>query len=874
MSTILLNFKKYFGEVNQAFPLSHLFQISVLISTALMVVDILNVPTQLINSCQANLLYVLIASVILLLITWLFNLHMQDLFALAAISVLDSIIIISFFSGTLCTITIALMGEGVTYKITLSSVLSITSIAGLISRIIYHSRAIKKSQSYHNNVFDLKSVYLNDFIYKGDGPILIAEEDVDYDLLMRNGLINRLYSAIRSCKPGKSFVIGLEGDWGSGKTTILNNVKAKLNATNGPEHQLVIIDEFNPWIFGTQESLLLAMFDSILKHSGMKYSVFRSQKMLEELIEVVTGNYAAGGIIKGLSLTASKRLDQINRIKNRINSYLQTNNKAIVFFIDNIDRAEASNIIFLFKLIGTIFDLQRVVYVLSYDRKRVAGILQNTLEIDQHYIEKVIQQEIKVPAIHQEQLEIVYSTFIKNILGSYGVNPEEMKRYIPIEKCIFSQVTDLRKFKRLINSAFSVPFCDGNTLYKRDLLAIAVVHFVNPDLYDAIYSNRKFFISHDQIHDMRVWGASFNNESFNKEGKAFYDQLFSTVDKDYIELLAELFPYVKRYCAHQELQYTYAYSDPEYDNIAKKSRICSAKYFDLYFSYGTNDYLIIGKGIAEFIGAIDHSGTYISINELINSKILSLPKAQHKEWFERLQNFLDEIVDIKKYLVGKALFANIYQIDSSGEFFGLNAQSRVEVIIALVLEECTDENFEDFVTSICHDYLKLKPINSVIYWLEHSKSENKSDVTLRKERLEKAYQAMCTDITQKQINLYSDRYYHIRNIWSLYSFYESSSTDVVKKYINGIISASSIYRILGDLVSQSMGDGYSYSIADKNFSLLFEDCVNVDILIQENPPRNDSEVFVQKVYQEYKTGTPDVWGDKSLSSFSEIRLDL
>lgn len=59
----------------------------------------------------------------------------------------------------------------------------------------------------------------------------------------------------------------LKGAWGSGKTTILNNVKDKLSKEN-----LVFIDE--PWVYNDEKSLLVAFFDSIMKEINCGFRVF------------------------------------------------------------------------------------------------------------------------------------------------------------------------------------------------------------------------------------------------------------------------------------------------------------------------------------------------------------------------------------------------------------------------------------------------------------------------------------------------------------------------------------------------------------------------------------------------------------------------
>ena len=70
----------------------------------------------------------------------------------------------------------------------------------------------------------------------------------------------------------------------------------------------------------------------------------------------------------------------------QIGSYLLDQNKKVVFVIDNLERASAENIIFLFKLISTVFDLPNIIYLLSYDQARMNEILSDTAQINPKFV--------------------------------------------------------------------------------------------------------------------------------------------------------------------------------------------------------------------------------------------------------------------------------------------------------------------------------------------------------------------------------------------------------------------------------------------------------------------------------------------------------
>lgn len=80
--------------------------------------------------------------------------------------------------------------------------------------------------------------------------------------------------------------------------------------------------------------------------------------------------------------------DKSNRLKKIINAYLKNNNKKILFIIDNIERADKENIIFLFKLINNILNFDNTFYLLSFDDERMRKIFDKDLKIDFEYLKK------------------------------------------------------------------------------------------------------------------------------------------------------------------------------------------------------------------------------------------------------------------------------------------------------------------------------------------------------------------------------------------------------------------------------------------------------------------------------------------------------
>src|SRR5699024_359165 len=241
--------------------------------------------------------------------------------------------------------------------------------------------------------------------------------------------------------------------------TIIKNVKKMIKENN---KDIILIDEFNPWIYGDENALLLNMFNLILQKSGFKYNYLFTENMAKDLSEFIL-EVNKSNLIKSIFFK-----NRAINMKSRINKYLKLSGKKVVFFIDNIDRAEKENVILLFKLVGSILDFDRITYILSFDDNRIKNIFKKDLSIDYEYLKKIINLQIRVPEIDKTILINLYGTSLKKILVMCGENNENLNNYDSFIEFISNEGLDLRDFKRFINSAVNRSFKTKNYLHKKD----------------------------------------------------------------------------------------------------------------------------------------------------------------------------------------------------------------------------------------------------------------------------------------------------------------------------------------------------------------------------------------------------------------------
>lgn len=855
--------KTYLSEVKKYYDYIFVCKYAILLTSLLFIIDVFNFPTNLLFSHNSKVTIIFLVLFTLFVLLTVVELHLFDAIKIISVNIIDAITLIILLSSILYGGISFLYSTLNSYKIVSLILILIIATVLIIVRSIRIKRSIEKVEEYQSNVVDLKDIYNGDFSITQGKPIMVSEKEVDYDLLNRSSVINLLYDTVQNCNPNDGFVISLEGSWGSGKTTIINNVKKKLESNE----DLIIIDELDPWSYSNQESLFYSMFDTIIQKSGIKVNTLLTKQMADSIYGDLFGNKRTN-IIKNLF----KPNDTIDLLKNRINDYLKFSGKRVVFFIDNIDRAESENIILLFKLVGNVFDFKRVIYVLSFDNDRVKMAFENNLSIDYQYLKKIIQLQIRVPAVDRNVLVGTMNKCINNILISYGEERKNLGSYQSIINKICRLTDDLRDFKRFINSVLAISINNISYLDVRDLLTIEFIRINNIHLYESIYKNRKYFISHDKIVDSEIYYTSYNKKEFNASAKQFFKTLFEEQDNSkYIDLLQEIFPYVKKYNTNQELEYdsNLIVRDESYPEISKHKRICSGKYFDLYFTKTENEYLVIGNLVEGFVNKLNKVQISDEILQIFNDLLESVPNYYHKELFERLQFFLDDIENNRVYDLIINLFKNIGKIDDSLAFFSLSARSRVEIIIWELLQKITEEQYEQFLESIKEDYDILNNISSILYWFKHDREGKNIDG--RSNKMEKLYKEMGARIIEYSINLYQDKYYSRGNIWGLAKLYKDD-IPTIKNYIKGIVNEDNIFRLLYDIIGISTGTNIKYSISRDNLNYLTT-IDDIDEILKNAEAKTDDQKFILDVYKNYKNDIKDEWGETGIVTEEILELN-
>lgn len=283
----------------------------------------------------------------------------------------------------------------------------------------------------------------------GDRPLEVG----DADMLGFSELAERFAAALIDRASRDGIVVGLEGAWGSGKSSLLALTTGVLESM--PEKRRPQILSFRPWLIGNRDALLTALFAELANTvDAMKYeagdatgvTVAAMKKLAEDMrryggylgafapaasLASLAGVPGAGLLEKGLKAfrehaKGDKKQPSLAATKSSIDATLKRINRRIIVMIDDVDRLEPAEIAEMLRLVRSVADFHNVVYVLCYDPDIVAEAVETAMRISsgRAYLEKIVQIGVRVPAPEPFALRRMFSVGLADFLDVEDVGVE------------------------------------------------------------------------------------------------------------------------------------------------------------------------------------------------------------------------------------------------------------------------------------------------------------------------------------------------------------------------------------------------------------------------------------------------------------------
>jgi KAP family P-loop domain len=398
--------------------------------------------------------------------------------------------------------------------------------------------------------------------------------------------------------PDSSFVVGLEGVWGCGKTAILNFIEDIV--AQKPVEQQPIVVKFNPWWFTGREDLTQRFFDAMtgainqnvevekadrkklvgaLQALG-RYGVpilkaFLPKDRFENVGEILNTIEALKPFIDDLGLEKAKSLDQLKRIAS---TELELLKIPIWVILDDVDRLLPQEALEVLTMVRGVGDLPMVRYLLAYDRIQLEARLANAIggshDDARDYINKIIQLSFPIPSPANWRLREAVVDGVLQVLGNEQ-NDLPIRDFLDLT--IGTLIRTPRDVKRLINAFGVARSMVGRELNPFDLLRLELLRLEFPQVYEGLPQLKNWLLG------MVIPSYLIDNDPTDRVAKA-KEYVGSRLKKwasgasgEHVSpLVKQLFP--------QWLPFAGSVGPMD-----SQRRICSVDFFDFYFQRGLDD---------------------------------------------------------------------------------------------------------------------------------------------------------------------------------------------------------------------------------------------------------------------------------------------
>lgn len=316
-----------------------------------------------------------------------------------------------------------------------------------------------------------------------DNPI---ESHID-DKLKFDTAVNTLKNRIVQSDTPLS--IGINGKWGTGKSSMMRLIKEKLDGENNIK---IRTNWFDTWNYANEKEiwriLMITLIDELEPENGTSFDI---KKLISSILGI--GSITSKALLShGITLLSDKEnieqtIDNLSGIqKTREEIIIREQIKSVrtfraefeeivriavgdegkyVIFIDDLDRIIPNKVVEVIEAIKTFLNCKRCIFVIGCDYDyldRCIGKSYAEMSLSgRDYLEKIIQVPFNVPSIDNSQFEIFLSEFLsssfdvqedfkkvsKLINNSIGRNPRKIKRLVNL----YNILQDLNKNNELDN---------------------------------------------------------------------------------------------------------------------------------------------------------------------------------------------------------------------------------------------------------------------------------------------------------------------------------------------------------------------------------------------------------------------------------------
>jgi len=242
------------------------------------------------------------------------------------------------------------------------------------------------------------------------------------------------------------FVLGVYGGWGTGKTSLMKLIQAKLKGRT----ELVW---FDPWLHDSAQEMRLALIQQVTRHMEQKEGCAqKAQRILRSVNWMRLGAIGLSAVLHQPDFNLEKVFDQCNatvdetaafrtQFEELVDEYTSGGDHELVVFVDDMDRCSPDACLEILEVIRLLIGVRHTVFVMAVDqaalKQAVSLKYPGAGGLADNYLDKVIQFGFDLPPLRQNDMRRFINAIAPEpirvyggILASAGANPRRIKRCI------------------------------------------------------------------------------------------------------------------------------------------------------------------------------------------------------------------------------------------------------------------------------------------------------------------------------------------------------------------------------------------------------------------------------------------------------------
>jgi tRNA A37 threonylcarbamoyladenosine biosynthesis protein TsaE len=334
-----------------------------------------------------------------------------------------------------------------------------------------------------------------------------------------DSLSNTIARIVKNSHP--HFTVGIYGEWGTGKTTLMRAIETNLKEEGVSEKKQKILSVwFNAWKYEREEHLVTlslmktvayAMadhekFDGLSKTMFSGLTIFGKDIMQQLALRIISKKS------NDLEEELTKKMDYMNKLyrdsiyfdgldkirrQMEVIRELEGQEYRIVIFIDDLDRCSPNKALEVLESIKLFLDIEGFAFVIGLSHKTVTQLItqayQTTGVKGEDYIKKIIQIPIKIPSWSDDNIIDLIDNQISANLN------EEYTKFLRQNSTMIAKVVEYnpRQLKRFINNviiAFETFASNKNSQQIKfdEIFLVKILKKEWPDFYSEFIKSRDF----------------------------------------------------------------------------------------------------------------------------------------------------------------------------------------------------------------------------------------------------------------------------------------------------------------------------------------------------------------------------------------------